>query len=156
MSVSTLETFNQAKLQCATLNLIGDLANPANDGFTCNDVIKIQTISMPQLKMYYDDTNFTYLQTTSGGDLIVGTSGQDVNVTSSTKLHVLNVTDTTKIDEGALQVIGGVGIAKNLHVGGVVNTKLASAPLSPVEGDMFYNSATKKLEYYNGTIWVSL
>lgn len=156
MSVKELESFNQAKLQCATLNLIGDLTSPASDGFTCNDVIKIQSISAPQLKIYYDDTNFTYLQTTTGGDLIVGTSGQDVNVTASTKFHVLNPTDTTKVDEGALQVIGGVGIAKNLHVGGVVNTKLASAPASPVEGDLFYNSATKKLEYYNGTVWISL
>lgn len=57
-----------------------------------------------------DDTIHIY----SGSD---GTSGQ-VGTWDKTNLHVLNTTQSTSTTTGALVVDGGVGIAKNLNVGG--------------------------------------
>lgn len=65
MSVSTLEQFNQSKLQMATLNIMGDLVNP-----------------------------------------------------TTTSLIILSTKQSTSSSTGSLTVDGGVGIAKDLYVGG--------------------------------------
>jgi hypothetical protein len=57
-----------------------------------------------------DDTIYIY----SGSD---GTSTQ-VGTWDKIELHVLNPTESTSTKTGALVVDGGVGIAKNLNVGG--------------------------------------
>lgn len=38
---------------------------------------------------------------------------------------------------------------------GVVVEKLETAPSSPVEGQIYYNTTTKKFMYYNGTSWIA-
>ena len=52
-------------------------------------------------------------------DTISGDNGTSMNFASSTVVNVDNTTQATSTTSGAMIVDGGVGIAKNLHVGGV-------------------------------------
>jgi len=52
-------------------------------------------------------------------DTISGDNGTSMNFASSTQVNVDNTTQATSTTTGAMIVDGGVGIAKNLHVGGV-------------------------------------
>ena len=53
-------------------------------------------------------------------DTISGDNGSSMNFASSTQVNVDNTTQATSTTTGALIVDGGVGIVKNLHVGGTL------------------------------------
>lgn len=156
MAVKELESFNQSKLQCATLNIIGDYNFPASDGISVNKPILIESTTSRQLKILYDSTHYANLTVNSSGNLYIDTSPGNVFLPDTATLTLDCTTDSTKIDEGSLVTSGGVGIAKNLYVGGIINTKLAADPSTGAEGDIYYNSATKKLRFYNGSIWADV
>lgn len=84
----------------------------------------------------------------------------NLNLKSSETLNITSTTESISESTGALLVSGGAGIAKNLFVGTrlyapVLNATLANAP-SPKEGDLYFNTATKKLMLYNSIAWVAL
>jgi len=56
---------------------------------------------------------------TNSGTLTLDSSGNSVQVASSDRLVVNNTTQSTSKDNGAIVVEGGVGIEKNLNVGGI-------------------------------------
>ena len=73
----------------------------------------------------------------SGGAKIVGAlDANSINIASASvaDISVTGVTDSTNSTTGALTVAGGVGIAKNLHVGATVNANrvIASELLSDI------------------------
>jgi hypothetical protein len=80
-------------------------------------------------------------------------------------LGVFANTTSTSSATGAVQIWGGIGIAGNINTGGnltVANSttigtfiKLTpgTAPSSPEEGTVYYDSASHTLKFYNGTAW---
>lgn len=47
----------------------------------------------------------------------------------------------------------------NLNKNEIINVsleKLSSAPTAPVEGQIYYNTSSEQVEYYNGTNWIAL
>jgi hypothetical protein len=54
-------------------------------------------------------------------DTISGDNGSSMNFASNTQVNIDSTTQATNTTTGALIVDGGVGIAKNLHVGGTYN-----------------------------------
>ena len=87
-------------------------------------------------------SNKLYINTTDssapliGGDFLNDRAGINYDITLLT--HTLNVGGSVKIDTFL-----------NL-------TPLAIAPTTPFEGDVYYNSALKKAQVYNGSIWENL
>jgi len=66
-------------------------------------------------------TTFNLLETTATTINFAG-AATDLNVGATTgKVTVRSVDQSTSVDTGALEVDGGVGIAKNLYVGGDIN-----------------------------------
>jgi len=51
---------------------------------------------------------------------------------------------------------GGVERMRFKSTGGVRYVPLATAPATPEEGEVYFDSTTKKLRVYNGTTWVDL
>ena len=68
----------------------------------------------------FNDNNITNVGSLAL-DTISGDNGSSMNFASSTVVNVDNVTQASNTTNGALIVDGGVGIAKNLHVGGTLN-----------------------------------
>lgn len=64
------------------------------------------------------------LFTISTGDLTINCSGNDLNLHSTDKIHVLNTTDSTSLTTGALTVSGGIGCESGVWSAGlrVINT----------------------------------
>ena len=78
------------------------------------------------------DLNKMYL--TKDGDLVVqGTITSD-GINSGEQLHITDTTDSTSVDTGALEVDGGVGVAKNLYVGGNVTLGNATSDTVTIAG----------------------
>jgi len=67
----------------------------------------------------FNDNNITNVGSLAL-DTISGDNGSSMNFASSTVVNVDNVTQATSTTSGAMIVDGGVGIAKNLHVGGTL------------------------------------
>ena len=67
----------------------------------------------------FNDNNITNVGSLAL-DTIRGDNGSSMNFASTTVVNVDNVTQSTSTTSGALIVDGGVGIAKNLHVGGTL------------------------------------
>ena len=67
----------------------------------------------------FNDNNITNVGSLAL-DTISGDNGSSMNFASSTVVNIDNTTQSTSTTSGALIVDGGVGIAKNLQVGGVI------------------------------------
>ena len=105
-----------------------------------------------QASRYYQDSGSHYWES-----VISGVQGSSISFTSlmtldTTKLAVYMTTDSTTTTTGALIVYGGVGISKNLQVGGTVTLTTALAATSGgtgsktyTTGDILYSSATNTL-----------
>lgn len=78
-----------------------------------------------QLKLAYDNSNYTTINTDSIGDLTVNASGNDIYLHSTDAVHVSNTTGSTSTSTGALQVSGGCSIAKQLNVGAIRGPQLS-------------------------------
>ena len=73
--------------------------------------------SANQLSLNYDSTNKTTFDVSSGGDLTIDCSGNDLNLASTDVVRVLNTTASISTTTGALVVSGGLGVAKNIYAG---------------------------------------
>ena len=68
----------------------------------------------------FNDNNITNVGSLAL-DTISGDNGSSMNFASTTIVNIDNVTQSSSTTSGALIVDGGVGIVKNLHVGGTLN-----------------------------------
>lgn len=97
------------------------------------------------------------------GQTIPG-SGNFTSLSSSGLTRITNTTESNSVSTGSLVVSGGVGIAKNLYVGGNVGFvgggaliipvgTSAQRPTSPVIGMIRYNTELQAFEGYDGEDW---
>ena len=97
---------------------------------------------------------------TAGGSVIGQTTnsvhiGYDTRGTNNAANEIIIGHST--IGNGSNTVtIGNTSITRTQLTGQVVFTPQASAPASPVEGAIYYNSVSKKHFGYNGTAWTAL
>ena len=93
--------------------------------------------------------------------------GNFLSITSSGVNRITNTTESTSTTTGSLVVSGGVGIAKNLYVGGNVGFVGAGAliipvgttserPSNPIIGMIRYNTELQSFEGYDGEDWRSI
>ena len=77
-------------------------------------------------------TNYTTFTTDAAGDLTINCSGNDLNLASTDKVHVLNTSASTDPSTGALQVSGGAGVAATLNArslrGGMISLVPGAMP----------------------------
>jgi hypothetical protein len=75
------------------------------------------------------DTGVNTLYVESNGPMVLNSGSFTVRIDETGKLSILNNTDSTSSTTGAITTAGGVGIAKNLHVGGTGNfTNVVTVP----------------------------
>jgi len=56
----------------------------------------------------------------------------------------------------ALDISGNVDVAGVTTLGDVLSLTPGTAPVTPSEGDIYYDSAAHKLKCHNGTAWQDL
>lgn len=69
------------------------------------------------LSLNYDVTNKTTFSISSGGDLTIDSTGNDINFHSTDNVHILNTVASTSISTGSLVVSGGAGFAGAIYSG---------------------------------------
>lgn len=65
-------------------------------------------------------------------------------------------TNTILPQSGNAVVVGSSGSPKTLKIIDLLHLDPSTAPGTPLEGDIYYDSATSKLKCYNGAIWNDL
>jgi hypothetical protein len=70
-----------------------------------------------QLKLAYDVGNYTSFTTGATGIMNISSTGANVEINSTNKLIINNVTDTTSKNTGGLQLLGGLGVEKSITFG---------------------------------------
>ena len=71
-----------------------------------------------QLTVAYDATKYTTFNTSSGGNLSITASGGQIYTSSLDTVYFQNTINSAGTDSGSIQVAGGIGIAKNIYLGG--------------------------------------
>lgn len=71
----------------------------------------------------------------------------------SAKVRLAPIDDSVLLRDGSRPLTGNLNFAQHQALN-LVYHKAASAPSSPVEGQVYYNTSDKKLYYYDGTSWV--
>ena len=84
-------------------------------------IANITSTTSNQLSVGYDASNKVTMDVSSGGDLTVDASGNDINFANTDIIHILNTATTTSTSTGVLVVGGGVGIAKDVFIDGYTN-----------------------------------
>jgi len=141
--VALSNTFNEFR---TTFN---DAANTVNSLLPSANAISANTITLGGL--------------TTGRIPLVGTSGlivDDSNLTYDTTTDILTLggsTDASSTTTGALKVAGGVGIVKNLYVGGVIDTANTTQSSSVTTGALVVDGGAgiAKNLYVGGVVDIS-
>jgi len=74
---------------------------------------------------------------------------------ATNKLTVASASGNTTVT-GTLSVTGAATFSDKIDIGTYVNFTPGSAPSSPAEGDVYYDSAAQKLKVYNGSSWETI
>ena len=109
-----------------------------------------------QLTLGYDATNKILFNVTSGGDLAIDASGNDINFNNTDTINILSVTGLTSLTTGALIVAGGASFGKSIYSGNnimsttstVRNSTICSTISELSTGDMSissYNAPTNSV-----------
>ena len=103
-------------------NSVGDVAITPSSG-TCVLTATLYAIKATgaQLIAEYDGSHMTSQQTDSSGNFSISATGTKISTASGNQLNVLQTADSSATNNGAFVVAGGVGIAKNLYVGGTLS-----------------------------------
>ena len=115
------------------------------------------------------NTTNTTAATSTGTGAITCAGGVGVagNVYSGGLVLTTSTEPSVSPTTGAIQVAGGVGVAGNVYVGGTVGSSATGAltipagttaqqPGTSYEGMIRYNSTTRSVEFYNGSVWITL
>lgn len=89
-------------------------AAPTFAGINVNGLSTLTSTSANQLTLGYDGSSKVTFDVSSGGDLTIDASGNDLNLASTDKVHVLNATSSTSTSTGALLVSGGIGCLETI------------------------------------------
>lgn len=84
-------------------------------------VMSIVGVPGPQFYIKYDNTNYCSFSMSSGGNLNIDCTGNDLRFSSSDRIHVLNSTASTTVTSGALVVNGGIGCGGSMNVTNSIN-----------------------------------
>ena len=84
-------------------------------------VTNITTPTTEQMTIGYDATNKTTLTVSSGGNLTIDSSGNNINFANGDVVRILNTEVASSTTTGSVVVSGGIGISKQLYVGGTSN-----------------------------------
>ena len=82
------------------------------------DNVTILSTNIPQFSAQYDASNKLDVSSLSNGVGLLTASGASINISASNVLKVLNTTDSSSTATGGCVVSGGLGLAKNIYVGG--------------------------------------
>lgn len=88
--------------------------------------INVTSATTPQMTLS-DNALGNVTFSVTAGDLTIDASGNDINMHSTDKVHVLNTTAASSKITGALQIAGGVGCSKQIWSDSIV----ASSTISP-------------------------
>ena len=83
-------------------------------------ITNITSTTSNQLTLGYNGSNNVLFDVSSGGDLTIDASGNDINMASTDTVKILNTTVSTSSSTGSLIVSGGVAVGNNLSVGGFI------------------------------------
>jgi enhancing lycopene biosynthesis protein 2 len=87
-----------------------------------------------QLSLRYNTSNKADFLVDSTGDMTIDCSGNDLNLASTDTVHVLNTANASSTSTGSFITAGGVGIAKDLYVGGnIYGTYTGSISISSTD-----------------------
>lgn len=127
MSVSSLFIRNDFNLFARSLTV--DTFNSGTTSITSasagtlliNGGLGVSSTTQPQVKINYDNSNYATIGVNSAGTMTVDSSGN--NIIFDNNVVCYSTLDTTVYNSGALRVLGGVGVAKNLYVGENLNVE---------------------------------
>ncbi len=137
------------------------VSSTGNVGFgTSSPVLNLHIISSNTPAIRLDQNN-------SGGwgTYIWDVAGNEANffvrdVTDGSKLPFRIFpgapTSSLTIRNGGNVGIGTATPARKLHIMGAMRLEPSDAPADPTEGDLYYDQTTKKLRFYDGTVWHDL
>lgn len=114
--------YDRLYLQHSVGNISG--YNTLNSDVGLNLSSNSQNIYLDSLNVISSPSTDCKLQTNRNLNLMTMIAGMDINLTPITgsKVHINTSTESTSITTGVLVVDGGVGIQKNLYVGGNLTT----------------------------------
>ena len=94
----------------------------------------IISTTSPQLTLGYDAPDNVIFTVSSVGDLTVDCSGNDWYWANTDIVHIQSTTTPTDTLTGSLTVSGGIGVGKDVYVGGVVQIKNATPATNTLTG----------------------
>jgi hypothetical protein len=71
--------------------------------------------TLTQLRLGYDDLNYTNFNVSSTGDITINATGNNLNFHATDHVEVLNTTASTSQTTGALVVDGGLGVSGDIY-----------------------------------------
>ena len=94
--------------------------------------VSVTSVTAPQLTLAYVGTHSLTTAVTSVGNATLTASGAKIDVASGNQLNVLDATDSSSITTGSSTFKGGVGITKDLWVGGTIHGTVSGGVNVPV------------------------
>jgi hypothetical protein len=119
LTANILDTINATATSTGALKVAGGVGIGKN--LYVGGVSNLISTSANQLTIGYDATNKVTMDVSSGGDLTIDASGNDVNFANTDTIRLLNTANATSTSTGVLVVNSGVGIAKDVFIDGYTN-----------------------------------
>jgi hypothetical protein len=119
LTANILDTINATATSTGALKVTGGvgIGKDLYVGGTSN----ITSTTANQLILGYNDSNKINFDVSSGGDLTIDSSGNDINFANTDIIRVVNTSNSTSVSTGGLVISGGVGIAKDVFIDGYIN-----------------------------------
>jgi hypothetical protein len=124
-------------------------------GSIASGPINATSASAAQLVLFNTDSVYSTLSCASDGSLTID-SGLNCYIKAPDQFIVMSTADSSSIATGGIRVLGGVGVAKNITIGGVINSAQATDPSTAVDNDMYLNSVSHKIRVYYSSGWHDL
>jgi hypothetical protein len=135
----------------STTRLAYDGSNYTDFNVSSSGTLRI-TPTSHTMRLAYDPTNYADFDISASGDLTINCIGNDMNLHSSDRLHVLNSSNCTGAGTGALQVEGGLYVAADEYVDDIFGDELNFNDMLVTGSNPFIRSTstTQKLTIHAG------